>query len=239
MPAGGGLRSLGLVALLGALAGRALGQGPSGAADVAVTVRAGYARVDERIVLAPAPASFELRALTRPCADIGDVRVEGSGTAVDVAPRPDGPWLVLGDTTPLERGDTLRLRVRYVVGLSGPRADIPLWHPTTPIPQRDGEREGTVSVRVSFEDASGRAVFPHMARRSPLEWGARYVALPSFVEVTDAGIGGGAPTPCASPGGPRGDDGGLGWRFLTLVGVMVAWVPLYLAWARRSGEEDG
>jgi len=41
---------------------------------------------------------------------------------------------------------------------------------------------------------------------------------------------------CLEPTVEDGDDGGLVWRFFLLVGIMVAWVPVYLAWARRSGE---
>jgi len=38
--------------------------------------------------------------------------------------------------------------------------------------------------------------------------------------------------------GAGGDNGGLVWRFFLLVGIMITWVPLYLAWARRSTERE-
>jgi hypothetical protein len=59
------------------------------------------------------------------------------------------------------------------------------------------------------------------------------VAVPSFVEV--AGL---RATRCDEGVGAGGDDGGLVWRFCVLVGIMITWVPLYLAWARRSTERE-
>jgi hypothetical protein len=72
-----------------------------------------------------------------------------------------------------------------------------------------------------------------MTRQAPNEWSAHFVAVPSFVEV--AGL---RATPCDEGVGERGDNGGLVWRFVVLAGIMVAWVPLYLAWARRSQEGE-
>jgi hypothetical protein len=77
-----------------------------------------------------------------------------------------------------------------------------------------------------------------MTRRGT-EWDARYVAIPSFVQVSLTGVEGARTTGCAATGAPVGSDGGLVWRFLLLVGIMGAWVPLYLAWARRSGDGGG
>jgi hypothetical protein len=89
------------------------------------------------------------------------------------------------------------------------------------------------SIAVRFEDDTWRVQFPHMTRQAPGEWSARYVAVPSFIEI------GGVPNaPCAEGGEGRGDNGGLVWRFFLLTGIMAAWVPLYLAWARRSMDLD-
>jgi hypothetical protein len=230
------------LALAAALAGEARSQEPVGAADVGavdieVTVEArGAARVEERYLVAPFPEAVELRLLTRPCAGVGSVRVWRSGVAVPALQERDGPWLVVRDTT-ATAGDTLDLQVRYEVRGRGIEPDIPLLLLTTPIPQEDGERQGTVRVRVRLPDASGRVVFPHMTRQAPAEWEARYVAIPSFVQLSLGGGEGAATGACAPEGTPSGSDGGLVWRFLLLVGIMGAWVPLYLAWARRSGDD--
>jgi predicted deacylase len=227
------------LALAAALAGDARAQEAVGAVDVLLTVDArGAARVEERYLVAPFRQAAELRLLTRPCAGVGSVRVRRSGVAVPVLQERDGPWLVVRDTT-AAAGDTLDLRVRYEVRWRGTEPDIPLLLLTTPIPQEDGEREGTVRVRVRLPDASGHVVFPHMARRGAAEWEARYVAIPSFVQVSLGGGEGAAAAACAPEGAPAGSDGGLVWRFLLLVGIMGAWVPLYLAWARRSGDGGG
>jgi hypothetical protein len=75
-----------------------------------------------------------------------------------------------------------------------------------------------------------------MTRQAPNEWSARFVAVPSFVEV--AGIHAARATPCGEGAGERGDNGGLVWRFVVLAGIMAAWVPLYLTWARRSDQGE-
>jgi len=230
---------LGLAVLAaGGLVGDARAQEPYGAVDVEVTIDArGTARVEERYLVAPFPEAVELRALTSPCTDLGDVRVERSGAVVPILQERDGPWLVVRDTAAAV-GDALDLSVGYQVRWTATDSDLPLLHITTPIPQEDGEREGTVRVRVRFADPSSRVVFPHMTRRGT-EWDARYVAIPSFVQVSLTGVEGARTTGCAATGAPAGSDGGLVWRFLLLVGIMGAWVPLYLAWARRSGEDGG
>jgi hypothetical protein len=225
------------LALAAALAGDARAQEAVGAADVVLAIDArGVAQVEERYMVAPFRQGAELRLLTRPCADVGSVRVERSGAGVPILREEDGPWVVIRDTT-AAAGDTLDLRVRYEVRWRGTEPDIPLLLLTTPIPQEDGEREGTVRVRVRLPDASGHVVFPHMARRGAAEWEARYVAIPSFVQLSLGGGEGAATGACAPEGTPSGSDGGLVWRFLLLVGIMGAWVPLYLAWARRSGDD--
>ena len=78
-----------------------------------------------------------------------------------------------------------------------------------------------------------RVSFPHMTRQAPNEWSARFVAVPSFIEI--AGL---RAAPCDEGVGEGGDNGGLVWRFFLLVGIMITWVPLYLAWARRSAERE-
>lgn len=238
MPGSVLLRSLALIALAGGPAGDVLAQAAPVAADVGVTVGAeGVVQVEERYVMPGGLPSVELRALTRPCADIRNVRVQRSGSEVAGVQLRDGPWLVLRDTTPVQVSDTLRLSVRYEVRVRGGRADIPLMHLAAPVPQRDGEREGPVRLVVRFAEEASRVVFPHMTRKAPTEWGARYVAVPSFVAVSLAGSDRVNASGCAAAGGPPGDSGGLVWRFLLLVGIMGAWVPLYLAWARRTGED--
>ncbi len=234
----GVVRSLPLAALaLGVVAG-ARAQEPIGAVDVQVTVdRTGTARVEERYVVTPGPRTLELRALLRPCAAIGEVRIERDGVETALVRERRGPWLVHRDTSVAPGADTLRLSVRYEVRTVGTDADVPLLHLTEPIPQRDGEREGTVHLVVRFADEGGSVLFPHVARASATEWSARYVAIPSFVQVARPDATGGTSTDCASLDAAPGSDGGLTWRFLLLVGIMVAWVPTYLAWARRTAED--
>jgi len=198
----------------------------------------GSAQVEERYVLTPGPAALELRALSRRCAELLNLRVERRGTDVLGVHGSDGPWLSFRDTATAPGGDTLRLVVRYEVRRRDRSADVPLWHLTTPIPQRDGEREGTVSLLVRFADGDGRLAFPHATRDATGAWSGRYVAIPSFVSVSHDADVAGAPSDCDPSALPPGDDGGLVWRFFLLIGIMVAWVPLYLAWARRSVEGD-
>lgn len=220
-------RRLALAALVTGVAGAAPGQAPSGTVDITIAVQAQDsphvedARVEERYVLASSPLPIELRILTRPCAAIGNMRMERAGVELAMVESRNGPWITLRDSS-ASGGDSLRLFVRYDVRLAG-TGSIPLVHLTAPL--------ATVSVTVRFAGDAGRVVFPHMTRQAPDEWSARYVAVPSFVEVAGVGL-----TPCGESGGERVDNGGLVWRFFLLVGIMVAWVPLYLAWARRSGD---
>jgi hypothetical protein len=165
--------------------------------------------------------------LTRPCASIVNLRVDRGGMALNVAPSKDGPWITLRDTTP---GNSLPLVVQYDVRLTG-TVSIPLVHLAAPLARNSAMPSGAVSVEVMLPDASSRVVFPHMTRQAPNRWSARYVGVPSFVEID-----GRSASDCAEPPIENGDNGGLVWRFFLLVGIMVAWVPLYLAWARRSGE---
>jgi len=212
----------------------ALAQLAVGGADIEVTIDAsGRVRVEERWVVAPAPTSVELRALMRPCADVGDVRVERDGEPVPVVTGREGPWLVLRERAAVRR-DTLQLLVRYDVTLAARRAAVPLLLLTTPLAQRAGGREGSAGVVVRFRDPSGVVHFPHMTRAGADGWAGRFVAVPSLLEVS---VGGAEAAGCTASDGPPGDDGGLLWRFLLFVGIMVVWVPVYLRWAGRSREE--
>jgi len=227
-----------LLSIMGAPVAGVPAQVPAGTVDIAVTVdAAGRARVEERYVVAPAPPAVELRALMRRCAEVGRVTVERDGTQVPVITNRARPWLVFQDTT-AGGGDTLRLVVRYDVRLTARHVDVPLLYMTRPIPQRDGVREGAVRVLVRLSDPVGRVRFPHLTRETAAEWGARLVAIPSFVAVSIGGDESGTAGECRTSVVPVGDDGGLVWRFFLFVGIMAAWVPLYLWWAGRSREED-
>ena len=221
-----------LVSLLGTLlstgvAGDALAQARSGTVAISIIVpSAGAASVEQRYDLRSS-LRFELRFLTRPCATIENVSVERAGLALNLAETRDGPWVTLRDTTP---GDSLPLIVRYDVRLAG-TGIIPLMHLAAPLARDNAARLGAVSVAVTLPNESSRVAFPHMTRQAETQWSARYVGVPSFVEIA-----GETASDCVEQPVEGGDNGGLVWRFFLLVGIMVAWVPLYLAWARRSGE---
>lgn len=227
------------VAALGLAVGALRAQGPIGTVDVQVMVNdPGTVRVEERYVITPAPSTVELRALSRPCAEVGSVRIERDGAETSLVAERHGPWLLHRVASGALTAGTLRLTVRYDVRTVGADPEVPLLHLTEPIPQRDGEREGTVHVRVHFADGRGRVLFPHMASRADAEWSARYVAIPSFVQISSPGAAGEASGDCPGSVAASGNDGGLTWRFFLLVGIMAAWVPTYLAWARRSVEDE-
>jgi len=157
--------------------------------------------------------------------------VEQAGSVLSVTESRDGPWITFRDTLAAQ-DDSLRLVVRYDVRPAGAGV-IPLVHLASAVTGNGSTRTGPVKVLVRVSDAATRVAFPHMTRQAPNEWSARFVAVPSFVEV--AGLG---TAPCDEGPGAGGDDGGLVWRFCALVGIMIIWVPLYLAWARRSTERD-
>jgi hypothetical protein len=121
--------------------------------------------------------------------------------------------------------------VRYDLWLGGSRT-IPLVHLAAPLARVDSSRQGAVTVALRFDRGAGQVEFPHMTRQAPNEWSGRYVAAPSFVKV------GGPAFACDLRTDAPGDNGGLVWRFFLLVGIMVAWVPIYLAWARRSMDPE-
>lgn len=237
------------------IASVALSQARPGTIDVTITARTPNAvRVEERYTLGPSATSLELRVLTRPCMVIEHLRIERDGVVLAGAEARRGPWITWRDTTP-SGGDSLRLLVGYDVWLGGSRT-IPLAHLTAPLATQDSLRRGAVTVAVRFVRGAGEVEFPHMSRavptssteraeassagapgassrngtrQAPNEWSGRYVAMPSFVKV-------GGPAFACDRRPAAGDNGGLVWRFFLLVGIMAAWVPLYLAWARRSGD---
>lgn len=216
---------LGCLAIILGSNGTLAAQTGHGTIEVSISVRSvNLAHVEERYVMTSSPS--ELRVLTRPCAAIENVRMERGGVVLNVVESRDGPWITLRDTT---LSDSLPLFVRYDVRLTG-TGSIPLLHLAAPLARTNATPLGAVSVEVTLADGASRVAFPHMTRQAQNRWAARYVAVPSFVEISGAAV-----TACGEPV-ETGDNGGLVWRFFLLLGIMVAWVPLYLAWARRSGE---
>ena len=224
-------RRVALAALAIGVAGDALAQSQQGTVGITVEVMSDAAHVEERYVLASSTSPIALRVLTRPCATIENLVLEQAGAVLAVKESRDGPWITFHGTIAAQ-DDSLRLFVRYDVR-PAERGVIPLVHPTTAVTGNGSTRAGPVRVDVRVSDAMARVSFPHMARQAPNEWSARYVAVPSFVEI--AGL---RAAPCDQGAGKGGDDGGLVWRFFVLVGIMITWVPLYLAWARRSTERE-
>ena len=211
------------------VAGEALAQARAETADITITSRTPNAvHVEERYALGPSAASLELRVMTRPCMLVENLRVERDGVVLKGSETFNGPWITWRDTT-TARGDSLRLSVRYTVWLGGSRT-IPLMHLTAPLARNESSRLGAVTVAVRFAHRGGQVEFPYMTRQAPNEWSGRYVAVPSFLKV------GGPAFPCDRPPDVAGDNGGLVWRYWLLLGIMVAWVPIYLTWARRTGE---
>ena len=209
------------------VAAGAFAQARQGTIDIAITVATSdSAHVEERYDLRSS-SPIELRLLTRPCITIENLRIERAGLALEVVQSREGPWVTIRDTT---AGDSLPLIVRYVVRPAG-TGIIPLVHLAAPLARNTAARLGAVSVDVILANETSRVAFPHMTRQAQNQWSARYVGVPSFVEIA-----GDAVRDCVEPAAEAGDNGGLVWRFFLLVGIMVAWVPLYLAWARRSGE---
>jgi hypothetical protein len=219
-------------ALVIGVAGDAQAQAHPGRVDITVSVISpDSVHVEERYDAARSPAAIALRVLTRPCASIENMYIERNGVALTAVESRNGPWMTLRDSTG-SGDDSLRLFVRYDVRLAGTGA-IPLVHLASALTSDDSTRAGPVRLDVRFADHDARVSFPHMTRQAPGEWSARYVAVPSFVEVAGLRL-----ASCDEGAKQRGDNGGLVWRFFLLVGIMVAWVPLYLAWARRSSEGD-
>jgi hypothetical protein len=224
-------RQVAFAALIIAVANSARAQSRQGTVDITVDVMPNAAHVEERYLLAPSGAPIALRVLTRPCATIGNLAVERAGSVVSVTESRTGPWVTFRDTTQ-GQDDSIRLVVRYDVRPAGARV-IPLVHLTSAVTGDVSTRTSPVKVLVTVSDTAALVSFPHMTRQAPSDWSARYVAVPSFVEIA-----GRRAAPCDEGGRAGGDNGGLVWRFLVLVGIMITWVPLYLAWARRSSEGE-
>ena len=215
----------------------------SGTTTSAVTVElvmdsAGGVWVHERyrLGLDSLVSGATLQYLARPCVAVGVVERVVGRTRVVLASTPNGPWRTLGNRSAavVSGNGATDFEVEYRVTFSGPELDIPLVHPTQPIPRREGQREGDVTIRATIDDARAIVSFPHLRREAgTTRWSGRFVAIPSFVQIARPG---GAQTPCAAAA--PGNDGGLTWRFWLLVGIMVAWVPIYLTWAGRRTEGD-
>jgi hypothetical protein len=221
-------RGVACAAFVIAVTNGARAQSRQGTVDITVDVRPNAAHVEERYLLAPSAAPIALRVLTRPCTTIENLVLEQGGSVLPVTESRTGPWITFRDTIARE-DDSLRLLVRYDV--QPVRAGvIPLVHLASAVTGDGSARTAPVKVLVRVSDAAARVDFPHMTRQAPNEWSARYVAVPSFVEIASLR---------AAPCDERvGDNGGLVWRFFLLVGIMITWVPLYLAWARRSTERE-
>ena len=224
-------RRVALAALAIGVAGDALAQSQQGTVGITVEVMSDAAHVEERYLLAPSSSPIALRVLTRPCATIENLALEQAGSVMSVTESRAGPWITFHGTIAAQ-DDSLRLFVRYDVRPAG-TGIIPLVHMATAVTGTGSTRTGPVTVDVRVSDAVARVAFPYMTRQAPNEWSARFVAVPSFVEI--AGL---RAAPCDQGAGKGGDDGGLVWRFFVLVGIMITWVPLYLAWARRSTERE-
>ncbi len=213
---------------------------PAAAASVQVTVvidSPGRAVVRERYRVPRDTGTLQLQLLARACAAVSGVTVSNYVHTLPLSATLHGPWIRLRDTTGQAFNvDSLGFDVSYTVAMAAPSADIPLVQLARPIPRREDDREGSVSLSVRTDD---EVRFPRLTRSaSTRTWVGRYVAIPSFVRVERAGDTDSAMTTCAGRDTSDSSDGGLTWRFYTLVAIMVTWVPLYLAWARRAHEGE-
>lgn len=208
------------------------------ATQVLVTIRpdeSGDVRVEERFVgvgdsIVQHP---RFRALTRACASVQNVQLIDGGRSATLAADDTGVWVEYGESSGTARTFlSPAFELHYVVRGGGRPRDIPLILPAHPIPRTEGMREGSVTVVV--ESPRAHVHFPQLVRDARTGvWSGHFVAIPSFVRLTTRET---ATTTCDAPA--RGDDGGLVWRFGVLVGILVAWVPLYLGWARRATSAD-
>ena len=195
----------------------------------------GTARVLQRYRVPATAGRRTFRLLTRPCVVPRDIRLNSYAAEFALEPAEQGPWLMFSvPATAAYNHDSAGFDVSYALGLSGGAVDIPLVHLTQPIARINGDC--AIALEVDLRAVPGAAVtFPNVERHGSEIWRATLVAIPSFVRVA---LPRGARYPgsaCAEARQPR-DDGGLTWRFWLFVGIMAAWVPLYLAWAHRSGE---
>ena len=204
---------------------------PRAFARVTITPHSdGAVEVRERYVVPDDTGLLAFRVLSRPCAIVtGAAIVAGERGTAPVA-TPQGPWTRLDDTSQAHaRTDSLGFEVRYLVTLTALDADVPVAHLVRPVAKAaSGAKPVTVIVNtLSVPDA--RVTFPSFRQQGKTAWTGEFVGVPSFVHVAmpDSRV-----VRCGRPLEPN-DDGGLTWRFALFVGIMVAWVPLYLMWARR------
>ncbi len=199
----------------------------------------GRAHVRERYRIPRDTGMLTLQLLRRACASVSAVTLSNYERAFVLAATVNEPWLSLRDTTTAGRAfnlDSSGFDISYTVTLVASSGDIPLVQLTRPIPRLEEEREGGVSLSV---EGKADVIFPRLARAAPGQpWVGRFVAIPSFVRVERIAGASTLPADCAANGPDDTSDGGLAWRFWTLVGIMVAWVPIYLAWARRAQDGD-
>ncbi|MEP7346515.1 MAG: hypothetical protein ABI877_14685, partial [Gemmatimonadaceae bacterium] len=189
----------------------------------------GRAQVVERYRVPIATGVIQLQFLQRACASVEAVTLSTDANSRVLAIEGDGPWVSLRDTTAKGRllfPNSSGFDVSYIVSRTVPSADIPLVQLTRPIPRSDEEREGGVVLSVVTD---GEVSFPRLTRTGPGQpWMGRFVAIPSFVRVDRKGGTTRPAVACGTSTPHVWSDGGLSWRFWTLVAIMIAWVPLYL-----------
>ena len=231
--------TLGMLALVARdVRSQSLSTGAAARVQVSVVIDStGRALVRERYRVPRDTGAIQLQLLTRACASVGEVILSNYVSTFVLPSTGHAPWRILRDTTGAAYSpDSSGFDISYVVALGEQSVDIPLVQLTRPIPRREGEGEGSVSLSVL---TGGRVGFPRLARKAPSEaWVGRFVAVPSFVHVDQMGKVTSTVADCIAPAQRPISDGGLRWRFFTLLAMMVAWVPLYLFWARRTQEGD-
>lgn len=197
----------------------------------------GEARVYERYRLPGDTSGIQLQLLDRPCTTVRDVAVWNYRDTVTLQSIRNGPWQILRDSSGRAlNADSSGFDVSYRVSLNATSVDIPVLHLTRPIPRR--EAEGAVLVSVTLDGPARVVDFPTLTHGLAGSWSGSFVAAPSFVHVAPPNQNGSGDPPCQSANAGNFGDGGLSWRFWTLVLIMVAWVPIYLAWARRTREHE-
>lgn len=226
----------GVARVAGVLAAFAVGVGaqsvPRSFARVTITPHAdGAVEVRQRYVMPDDTGRLTFRVLSRPCAIVTGAAIVAGDRGAALVASPQGPWTLLDDTSAArQRTDSLGFEVRYLVTLTALDADVPIVHLVRPISRETGGAKPVTLIvnTLSVPDAS--VTFPSFRRQGKAAWVGEFVALPSFVHVAmpDSRV-----MKCMRPLEPN-DDGGLSWRFALFVGIMVAWVPLYLVWARRT-----
>ena len=214
-------------------------QQPLRGSEVTLTVGGdGSVIARERFDITPDSARPAFRVLERSCTAVGAAAYRARLGDVHLRESHRGPWReLLLDTavSPPAAGWPRDFDVEYVAWLRSGGSDVPLVVPARAIPATSGERP--VTLIVDLEQVPGaRVTFPAMERHARNQWRARLVAMPSYVRV--AWPPGTPRLACGDAAQPARDDGGLGWRTAVFIGVMALWVPLYLAWARRTRDEE-